>query len=148
MIIVGIYGSNGYVGEELVELFSTRESIEIVCPSARKKEIPDKLDFAFLCLPEIESMTMAPLLLARGIRVFDLSGAFRLQDTDDYEKYYHFTHLHPELLAEAVYALPELTRDGLKGARLFALAGCYPTGIILGLDPLIVQMPLVLTAIL
>ncbi len=91
----------------------------------------------FLCTPHAVSHELAPPLLARGMRVFDLSAAFRLKDAGLYPKHYGFEHLHPEWLKKAAYGIPELFRRDIAGADLVAVAGCYPTSAILALSPLV-----------
>jgi N-acetyl-gamma-glutamyl-phosphate reductase len=94
-------------------------------------------EVAFLATPAEVSHQLAPRLLARGVRVVDLSGAFRLADPAAYPAWYGFAHAHPALLAEARYGLPELARGGLPGARLVTNPGCYATAIALGVAPLV-----------
>src|SRR5439155_264617 len=83
------------------------------------------------------SAALAPKLLEQGSRVIDLSGAFRLKDAALYPPHYKFTHQRPDLLAEAVYGLPELFREQIAGARLIANPSCYPTSAALALAPLL-----------
>src|SRR5206468_5852817 len=90
----------------------------------------------FLATPAEASLQFAPALLDAGVRVIDLSGAFRLRDAALYPKFYGFAHPRPDLLAEAFYGLPELHRTP-KGAALVANPGCYPTAAALALAPLI-----------
>jgi N-acetyl-gamma-glutamyl-phosphate reductase len=94
-------------------------------------------EVVFLATPADVSADLAPKLLARGARVVDLSGAFRLADPADYPAWYGFSHPAPELLAEARYGLPELARAGLAGARLVTNPGCYATSIALAVAPLV-----------
>ncbi|HEU4385455.1 MAG TPA: N-acetyl-gamma-glutamyl-phosphate reductase [Anaeromyxobacteraceae bacterium] len=94
-------------------------------------------DLAFLATPAEVSLALVPRLHARGVRVVDLSGAFRLQDPAAYPGWYGFEHTAPALLAEAVYALPELSRERLAGARLVSNPGCYATATALALAPLV-----------
>jgi len=94
-------------------------------------------EVAFLATPAEVSLELAPRLLARGVRVVDLSGAFRLLDPAAYPGWYGFPHTSPALLAEARYGLPELARDALGGARLVTNPGCYATAIALALAPLL-----------
>ena len=94
-------------------------------------------EVAFLATPAEVSHELAPRLLARGVRVVDLSGAFRLADPALYPPWYGFEHRAPELLAEARYGLPELAREQLAGARLVTNPGCYATAIALALAPLL-----------
>ena len=92
---------------------------------------------AFLSTPHEASTELAPQLIAAGLRVVDLSGAFRFRDPKTFEKWYGLPAPPPELLAEAVYGLPELYGNALTKARLVANPGCYPTSVILGLRPLV-----------
>ena len=91
----------------------------------------------FLCTPHEASLELAPQLLARGLTVFDLSAAFRLRDASAYTTFYGFTHTHTQLLETSVYGLAELHRKQIATANLIAVAGCYPTSIILPLAPLV-----------
>ena len=90
----------------------------------------------FLATPHEASAELAPALLAHGLIVIDLSAAFRLRDAAAYPAHYGFTHPANDLLAQAVYGLPELNRTALADADLIACAGCYPTSVILPLRPL------------
>ena len=82
-------------------------------------------------------MELAPIMLAAGARVVDLSGAFRLRTPENYAAWYKETHTQPELLAEAVYGLPEFCRHLVPAARLVSNPGCYPTAANLALRPLL-----------
>jgi N-acetyl-gamma-glutamyl-phosphate reductase len=82
-------------------------------------------------------MELAPIMLASGARVVDLSGAFRLGTVENYAAWYKETHTQPELLAEAVYGLPEFCRSLIPSARLVSNPGCYPTAANLALRPLV-----------
>ncbi len=97
----------------------------------------DDAEIVFLATPAEVSAELAPRLLARGARVIDLSGAFRLADPAAYPAWYGFAHPAPELLAEARYGCPELARSALAGARLVTNPGCYATAIALALAPLL-----------
>jgi len=97
----------------------------------------DGVDVVFLATAHEISHDLAPQFLAAGCVVFDLSGAFRVNDAAFYEKYYGFTHQHPALLEQAVYGLAEWNADRLKEANLIAVPGCYPTAAQLSLKPLI-----------
>lgn len=99
------------------------------------EELAGKLDVAFLALPHEVSEAVTPLLLAKGIAVFDLSGAFRLKDPALYPKYYGYEHQHPELLDQAVYSLMEWLDQPLP--QLVSVPGCYPTACSLALLPLL-----------
>jgi len=82
-------------------------------------------------------MELAPDMLGAGARVVDLSGAFRLRTAENYSTWYKEPHTQPALLAEAVYGLPELCRERIRGARLVANPGCYPTAANLAIRPLL-----------
>jgi N-acetyl-gamma-glutamyl-phosphate reductase len=157
-----IVGASGYTGLELtrlaarhpklrlVALFSDRWSAEAAGarlpldgPAATLKyralaeaERADA-ELVFLATPAEVSADLAPKLLAKGARVVDLSGAFRLEDAAAYPPWYGFAHPAPALLAEARYGLPELARDKLAGAKLVTNPGCYATAIALALAPLV-----------
>lgn len=92
---------------------------------------------ALLATPAEVSLGLAPVLLARGCRVIDLSGAFRLVSGEEFTRYYHHVPPPPALQAQAVYGLPERYRAELRTARLVANPGCYPTAAVLGLGPLL-----------
>ena len=163
MLRVGIIGASGFTGAELLRLAAQHPQFEVVVATADSQAgvaaadlypglagaYPglvferfdpaqlDGLDIAFLGLPHEASMAMAPELVGRVGLVVDLSAAYRLKDATQYPVYYGFEHDQPELLAEAVYGLPELHRDELKGARLIATPGCYVTTATLALRPLV-----------
>jgi N-acetyl-gamma-glutamyl-phosphate reductase len=90
---------------------------------------------AFLALPHGVAVEYAPALLAKGVKVLDLSADFRLKSAAVYKEYYEHDHAAPDLLKRAVYALPEIRRDAIRKADLLACPGCYPTSIILGCAP-------------
>jgi N-acetyl-gamma-glutamyl-phosphate reductase len=162
MIEIGIVGGTGYTGVELLRLLAQHPRVRIrtvtsrgdagkavgeVYPSLRgfidaafvepSVEALDGCEVVFFATPNGTAMRMAPNLLARGTRVIDLAADFRLQDPGVWAEWYGEPHACPELLAEAVYGLPELQRSVLQGARLVACPGCYPTAVQLGLAPLI-----------
>ncbi|MEO1584994.1 MAG: N-acetyl-gamma-glutamyl-phosphate reductase [Planctomycetota bacterium] len=154
-----IVGVSGYTGQELVRLVvshpeldlvglfgsSTRsgEPIGDVAPGLRgvvEGEVRAGTasaiahagaEVAFLATPHEASVGLAGDLLDAGVRVVDLSAAFRLQEASLYPRFYGFDHARPDLLAEAVYGMPELDRSRLRGARLLASPGCYPTSAVL-----------------
>lgn len=95
-----------------------------------------RVPFALLATPEATSMALAPRLRRAGLRVIDLSGAFRLKNAPDYPAWYGFEHQAPELLAEAAYGLTEWCAERLGGAGLVANPGCYPTAALLAILPL------------
>jgi N-acetyl-gamma-glutamyl-phosphate reductase len=94
-------------------------------------------EVAFLALPHGVSVEYAKPLLEQGIKVIDLSADFRLRDAAVYKEFYAHEHPAPEMLEEAVYALPEVRAEQIKSARLIACPGCYPTSILLPLIPLL-----------
>jgi N-acetyl-gamma-glutamyl-phosphate reductase len=152
MTKVAVVGATGYAGAELTQILARHPHAEIAAlfSSSEKAQVGDytaepftldallsaKPDVAFLATPNEVSAEVAPKLLANGIRVIDLSGAFRLTQPALYPTWYGFAHENPELLGEAVYGLPELCNGELSKARLVANPGCYPTSILLALRPL------------
>ena len=162
MIRVGIVGGTGYTGVELLRLLALHPRVEIVAITSRSEAgvavadlfpslrhrvdlrftEPDvgrlaECDAVFFATPNGTAMTMAPALLAAGARVIDLAADFRLRDAAEWEDWYGMPHACPDLLAEAVYGLPELNRDRIGQARLIANPGCYPTAVLLGFMPLV-----------
>jgi N-acetyl-gamma-glutamyl-phosphate reductase len=156
-ITVGVAGATGYSGQELVRLLARhpRASLTVAMGSARSaaaRTLPalsglwngeieafdlDRLaacDVVFLALPEDASAEFVPALLARGRRVFDLSGAYRLRNPEIRARWYHAVAELPEGTA---YGMTERTASALPSARLVACAGCYPTSAVLPLSPLV-----------
>jgi len=162
---VAVVGASGYSGGELAAILASHAGAELaglysspggagqplgavhprlagrvgpgVLPFDRERALDRRPDFVFLATPHEASAALAKDFLAAGSRVIDLSGAFRLQDPSDYPRWYGFTHPAPELLAQAVYGLPEWCPDqALRGARLIANPGCYATSVLLALKPL------------
>jgi len=155
---VGIVGFRGYSGAELITILSRHPQVEPVLlehresddaprpighPGPRRESFsPDAvralgLAAVFLATPPEVSMDLAPALLNAGVKVIDLSGAFRLQTPENYQRWYKEKHTQPELLAEAVYGLPEFYRASIPAARLVSNPGCYPTAANLAIQPLI-----------
>lgn len=95
-----------------------------------------QLDLVFTATPPEVSLDLVPEILAQGARAIDLSGAFRLSSAEQYQRWYKAPHTRPELLAQAVYGLPELHREKIRTACLVANPGCYPTAAICALWPL------------
>lgn len=162
MIKVGIVGGTGYTGVELLRLLAQHPQAQLTTITSRKEagmpvadmfpnlrgrvslkfEDPAtaplaRCDIVFFATPNGIAMTQARELLASGVKVIDLAADFRLTDVSSWEKWYGMTHACPDLVAEAVYGLPELNRGKIKGARLIANPGCYPTAVQLGFLPLI-----------
>ena len=155
----GIVGYRGYSGAELVRFLGRHAYAEPVLldhrddagagSSMRKATGPPRipctgeairaegLALVFLATPADVSMELAPVMLEAGARVVDLSGAFRLGTPAHYLAWYKEPHTQPELLAEAVYGLPEFCRERIPGARLVANPGCYPTAANLAIRPLL-----------
>ena len=159
----GILGASGYTGSELLRLLAGHPEFEVAVATAHshageavgahtpslaaaypglvyEENDParfDGLDLVFCGLPHGESQRIVPELRARVGLVVDLAADFRLHDAALYPRWYGEEHAAPELLADAVYGLPELFRDGLAGATLVAAAGCYPTAAGLALAPLV-----------
>ena len=155
---IGIVGYRGYSGAELVKLLGQhRQTTPILLdhrdvpqkPALRRALAPERFELSaqtvqdqqlgvvFLATPPEASMELAPMLLAVGARVVDLSGAFRLRTPENYAAWYKSEHTAPALLAEAVYGLPEFCRERIPGARLVSNPGCYPTAANLAIRPLI-----------
>lgn len=162
-----VLGAAGYSGAELVQLLSQHPAIELVAAYASAGREPEafcslyprytgqlelqvlpwqdtlleglaeRAELAFLALPHEASEALAPKLLAAGLVVFDLSGAFRLKDPALYPKFYGYDHAHPDLLAQAPYGLAEWIPTDQLAQSLFAVAGCYPTASALALLPLV-----------
>lgn len=165
MVKVGILGASGYTGAELLRICAQHPDLEVVYATGDSQSgtlasslypslavaYPNLvfeefdatraagLDLVFLGLPHEASLALAPQLLGKVGCIVDLSAAYRLKDASLYPAWYGFDHDQPELLAEAVYGLPELYRSELKGARLIATPGCYVTAASLALAPLIRQ---------
>jgi N-acetyl-gamma-glutamyl-phosphate reductase len=95
-----------------------------------------QISVVYLATPNETSHELVPQLLEQGLRVIDLSGAYRLKQASLYAKWYGFDHCFPSLLAEAVYGLTEIQRDRIRRTRLLANPGCYPTSALLPLIPL------------
>ncbi len=157
---VGILGSTGYTGIELIRILtvhpfieisgvtsqqfagrilsevvpSLRGDVELFCEKLSEEFLNKEFDIIYSCLPHGHSMEFVPSIIKKGIRVIDLSADYRFKDVALYEKWYK-KHTSPELLNIAVYGLPEIFRDKIKDAILVSIPGCYPTGSILALAP-------------
>jgi len=110
---------------------------DLVCEESDVTRLKKRCDAVFLALPHGLSVPIAVKLLEEGIKVVDLGADFRLKDPGLYEKYYEKVHEAPQMLHDAVYGLPELNREKIKQAKLVANPGCFPTGAILPLAPLL-----------
>lgn len=162
MIKVGIVGGTGYTGVELLRLLSRHPDVALTAITSRKEAglrvdamypslrgwvdlaftTPDEANLAgcdvvFFATPNGIAMQEAVRLVEAGVRVIDLAADFRIKDIAEWEKWYGMTHASPQLVAEAVYGLPEINRDTVRTARVVANPGCYPTAVQLGFLPLI-----------
>ncbi len=138
---VAVAGATGYAGMELVKILGRHKGAQLVGAFSSESFSVDALvegkpEVAFLATPNEVSAEVAPQLIDVGIRVIDLSGAFRLGEPAMYPSWYGFDHPRPALLGEAVYGLTELCNGELSKARLVANPGCYPTSVLLALRPL------------
>jgi len=155
---VGIVGFRGYSGAEAIKILAHHPNVEPVLLEHRESEdrpvpigsggprrIPNTCDAVraagieavLLATPADAAMELAPPFLEIGVKVIDLSAAFRLGTVENYKRWYKEEHTQPALLAEAVYGLPEFCRSRIPGARLIANPGCYPTAANLAIRPLI-----------
>src|SRR5258706_7703559 len=161
MIKVGIVGGTGYTGIELLRILARHPQSELVAITSRKEAgIPvaevfpslrgvvaisysdplksdlAKCDVVFFATPKTVAMGEAGALVEAGVRVVDLSVDFRIKNVAEWEKWCKAKHAGPELIAQVVYGLREVNRAKIRGARLVANPGCYPTAVQLGLLPL------------
>jgi N-acetyl-gamma-glutamyl-phosphate reductase len=158
VITASIVGATGYTGAVLTDILAEHPEVQLgvltsrshagsrvdrIFPRLRVEgvytaytaEAAGEADVAFVCYPHGEAYAVVAELLGGGCRVVDLSADFRLQDPHGYQRWYGFDHPRPDLIAEAVFGLPEMHRRSIAGARLVANPGCYPTGMLLGLLP-------------
>ena len=161
-IKVGIVGGTGYTGVELLRLLAQHPHSELRAITSRKEAgmavaemFPnlrghvdlkfsepataglEKCDVVFFATPNGVAMQEARALVDAGVRIIDLAADFRISDVAVWEQWYKMKHACPELVAEAVYALPEVNREQIRKARVIANPGCYPTAVQLGFLPLI-----------
>ncbi|MDR0985252.1 MAG: N-acetyl-gamma-glutamyl-phosphate reductase [Endomicrobium sp.] len=165
MIKVGIVGVTGYTGEELIKILSVHPKVEITGLYGRKssvgkkleiiypnikstnlvvekfniKNITEKSDVVFLALPHGVALNIVPDILDKGIKVIDLSADYRLTNPIKYEQWYNTPHTSKSYISKAVYGLPELNYEDIKKTSLIANPGCYPTSVILGCIPAIIN---------
>jgi N-acetyl-gamma-glutamyl-phosphate reductase len=164
MIKIGIVGGTGYTGVELLRILAAHPHAELTAITSRKEDgmpvaemfpslrgfvslafsAPEKTplhecDVVFFATPHGVAMAQARELLAAGVKVIDLAADFRLKDTAEFEQWYGMPHSCPDLLAEAVYGLPEINRAAIQTARIIGLPGCYPTSMQLGFAPVLAQ---------
>jgi N-acetyl-gamma-glutamyl-phosphate reductase len=162
MIKAGIVGGTGYTGVELLRLLASHPEVELKVITSRSDDgtpvadmfpnlrgrvdlrftAPDmaalkQCDVVFFATPNGTAMHMARELLDAGVRIIDLAADFRIPDIALWELWYGMNHACPDLVAQAVYGLPEMNRAAIKGARLLANPGCYVTAVTLGFLPLL-----------
>src|SRR4030066_668965 len=162
MIKVGIVGGTGYTGVELLRLLAAHPQVTLQVITSRADagtlvsqmfpnlrgyvDLPfphpdqahlEKCDLVFFATPNGIAMQQARALLDAGVRVIGLAADFRIKDVAEWERWYGMTHACPDLVAEAVYGLPEVNRTKIRAARLVANPGCYPTAVQLGFIPLL-----------
>ena len=159
---VGIVGATGYTGVELLRLLLHHPEVEVTALTSQKyagipidhvfsslmkhlqlkceeltvDQISKKTDLIFTAVPHKTAMETVPLFFRQGKKVVDLSADFRLKDAAIYEKWYQ-KHTSADLLPESVYGLPELHREKIRSAKIVGNPGCYPTGALIGLIPLV-----------
>ncbi|PTQ88400.1 N-acetyl-gamma-glutamyl-phosphate reductase [Agitococcus lubricus] len=162
MIKVGIVGGTGYTGVELLRLLAQHPQVALQAITSRSEAgmpvaqmFPNlrgrvnltftepsvdnlsQCDVVFFATPNGVAMKQVPELLAKGVKVIDLAADFRLKNPVDWQQWYGMPHACEDILAEAVYGLPEVNREAIKKARLVANPGCYPTAVQLGFLPLL-----------
>lgn len=162
VIKVGIVGGTGYTGVELLRLLAQHPEVELKAVTSRTEagmpvsqmypnlrgrvDLPfsepslenlGACDVVFFATPNGVAMKQVPELLAQGVKIIDLAADFRLKDPAQWQQWYGMPHTSEDLLAEAVYGLPEVNREAIKTARLVANPGCYPTAVQLGFLPLL-----------
>jgi len=162
MLAVAVVGGTGYTGVELLRLLVAHPQVDLkyvtsrsqsghevadmfpnlrgftdLCFSEPAVEMLAECDVVFFATPNGTAMKMVPELLEKGVRVIDLAADFRLQDVNLWKHWYGMDHACVDVLAEAVYGLPEINRSLIKSARVVANPGCYPTAVTLGFLPLI-----------
>jgi len=162
VIRAGIVGGTGYTGVELLRLLARHPQAALHTITSRKEaglpvadmfpslrgatdlrfQVPEeagleRCDVVFFATPHGVAMQQAESLLAHGVKLIDLAADFRLQDTAQFERWYHMPHACPQVLKQAVYGLPELNREKIRAANVIGNPGCYPTTVILGLLPLL-----------
>lgn len=161
-IKVGIVGGTGYTGIELIRLLMQHPFAKLTVLTSRTEagaavadmfpslrgvldltfspldvELLQGCDVVFFATPHGVAMNFAPTLVAQGVKVIDLAADFRLQNLQQFEKWYEMPHHCPEILKTAVYGLAELNRERIKTAQVIGNPGCYPTTVQLGLAPLL-----------
>lgn len=163
MIKVGILGSTGYAGNELVRLLLQRSDVQICwygshsyigqqyadvyrsfyqlvgaeCHDDNIDEMAGKVDVIFTATPQGLCSSLVSETILKKVKIIDLSADFRIKDVATYEKWYGIEHKSPDFIKEAVYGLCEINREQIKTARIIANPGCYPTCSILSIQPVL-----------
>lgn len=160
MVRVGIVGATGYTGEELLRCLAGHPKVTVDFATSEREQgepltkvfpqlpgyagqsfipvgeaISRRVDLVFLCLHAGESAKWGAMFVEKGSKVIDLGSDFRFKSADDYKKWYGLNHPHAELLSQAVYGLPEWHREEIKQSRIVGNPGCYPTSIMLAVNP-------------
>ena len=159
---IGIVGGTGYTGVELLRLLAQHPHCELKIITSRQEagtpvagmfpnlrgyvdldftapsdDALKACDIVFFATPNGVAMQQARMLFDAGVRIIDIAADFRIKDIAVWEKWYGTKHACPELVAQAVYGLPEINREEIKRARIVANPGCYPTAVQLGFLPLV-----------
>lgn len=164
MARIGVFGASGYAGMELIRLAAAHGQLKVTFLASERfvgtsveaftgvggaigklsfvghdqaKAAVKDCDVVFLATPAEVSLELAPFILDQGVKVVDLSGAFRIQDPAVFKKYYGHTAPPAELQSKAAYGMPELFRSSIRGVSFVSNPGCYPTAATLALAPLI-----------
>lgn len=171
---VGIIGASGYTGSELIRLLAGHPEVKVTYVTANQyqgtkvtelyphltvitdavyeaydlKTALGKADIFFLALPHGKAMEVGPELVDAGGKVVDLSGDFRLAGKDIYEAWYKTEHTRPDFIGKAVYGLPEIYEEKIKNAGFISNPGCYPTGALLALAPLLSEKLIITDSII
>ena len=160
MLAVGVVGGTGYTGVELLRLLVTHPQVELryitsrsesgnkvadmfpnlrgftdICFTEPTVEALAECDVVFFATPNGTAMKMVPELIKNDVRVIDLAADFRLKDAAVWKQWYGMDHACVDVLADAVYGLPEINRANIKSAKVVANPGCYPTSVALALAP-------------
>ncbi len=165
---MGVLAASGYIGGELLRLLIQHPQVELTVATSRKyageyvfrvhpnlrgmtelkfsqldaSKLTDSSDIVFAALPHGESVKVVPQLADSGLKVIDLSADFRLSDRNQYPAWYGYDHPRPDLLEKFIFAVPEINRERVKGARLVSSPGCMAITTILALAPLLKERSL------
>lgn len=135
-VSLSVLTSESYAGQPVSQVYPhLRGYADIVLEKMNIERIAEKSDVVFVALPHGHAMNVVPVLLEAGVKVIDFGADYRLHNRAVYEQWYKVAHTSPEM--KAVYGLPELHRQAIKGTHLVANPGCYTTASILGITPLL-----------